>query len=219
MLSHLVFDCDDTLYPRHSGLMQAISERISRYMIERMGMDPEIVPRLRRAYWEQYGTTSRGLQAVYGLDVDEYMRYVHDLPLDRYIGPDPALDAALEALPQRKVIFTNATAEHARAVLDVVGVGHHFQGIYDAFFLHNEGKPAPGGYRRLLDALGVQGESCLFAEDSARNLRPAKELGMVTVLVDPPDGDLDGADFVIERIADIGRVMEQLKGPPRGQNG
>ena len=46
MLSHLVFDCDDTLYPRGSGLMQAISERISRYMIERMGMDPEIVPGL-----------------------------------------------------------------------------------------------------------------------------------------------------------------------------
>lgn len=210
MLSHLVFDCDDTLYPRHSGLMQAISERISLYMIERMGMDPEIVPGLRRVYWEQYGTTSRGLQAVYGLDVDEYMRYVHDVPLDRYIGPDPALDAVLDALPQRKVVFTNATAEHARAVLKVVGVGHHFPEIYDAFFLRNEGKPAPGGYRRLLDALGVEGESCLFAEDSARNLRPAKELGMVTVLVDPPDGDLDGADFVIERIADIGRVVQRV---------
>lgn len=210
MLSHLVFDCDDTLYPRHSGLMQAISERISRYMIERMGMDPEIVPRLRRAYWEQYGTTSRGLQAVYGLDVDEYMRYVHDLPLDRYIRPDPALDAVLDALPQRKVVFTNATAEHARAVLDVVGVGHHFQEIYDAFFLCNEGKPAPGGYRRLLDALEVEGQNCLFVEDSARNLRPAKELGMVTVLVDPLDGDLDGADFVIERVADIGRVVREV---------
>jgi putative hydrolase of the HAD superfamily len=211
VLSYLVFDCDDTLYPRGSGLMQAISERISLYMIERMGMDPEIVPGLRRAYWEQYGTTSRGLQAVYGLDVDEYMHYVHDLPLQEYILPDLALDAVLDALPQHKVVFTNATVEHARAVLDVVGVSHHFEGIYDAFFLRNEGKPAPGGYRRLLDALGVQGENCLFAEDTARNLRPAKALGMVTVLVDPlPGDDVDGADFVIERIADIGQVVEKV---------
>lgn len=211
MLSHLVFDCDDTLYPRGSGLMQAISERISLYMIERMGMDPEIVPGLRRAYWEQYGTTSRGLQAVYGLDVDEYMHYVHDLPLDAYIRPNPALDATLDALPQRKVVFTNATAEHARAVLEVIGVEHHFEGIYDAFFVENEGKPALSAYHRFLDALGVKGEACLMAEDTARNLRPARALGMVTVLVDPPpDGDVDGADYVIEQIADIGQVVRDV---------
>jgi len=190
--------------------MQAISERISLYMIERMGMDPEIVPGLRRAYWEQYGTTSRGLQAVYGLDVDEYMHFVHDLPLGDYIRPNPALDAALGALPQRKVVFTNATAEHARAVLEVIGVEHHFEGIYDAFFVENEGKPALSAYHRFLDALGVPGEVCLMAEDSARNLRPARALGMVTVLVgSPPDGDVDGADYVIEEIAEIGRVVRE----------
>jgi putative hydrolase of the HAD superfamily len=212
VLSHLVFDCDDTLYPRNSGLMQAISDRISLYMIERMGMDPEVVPGLRRAYWEQYGTTSRGLQAVHGLDVDEYMHYVHDLPLGDYIRPNPALDAALDALPQRKVVFTNATAEHARAVLGVIGVGHHFEGIYDAFFVENEGKPALSAYHRFLDALGVTGEACLMAEDTARNLRPARALGMVTVLVDPPqDGDVDGADYVIEQIADIGRVVREAE--------
>jgi putative hydrolase of the HAD superfamily len=208
VLSHLIFDCDDTLYPRGSGLMQAISERISRYMIERMGMDPESVPRLRRAYWREYGTTSRGLQVLHELDVEDYMHYVHDLPLEQYIRPDPAFDEVLAALPQRKVVFTNATAEHARAVLRVMGVDRHFTGIYDAFFLRNEGKPALSGYCRLLGALGADGQTCLFAEDSARNLRPAKELGMVTVLVDPPDGDVDGADFVIERIADIGRVVQ-----------
>ena len=212
MLSHLVFDLDQTIYPRHSGLMQAIGDRIMQYMIERMGMDPGIVPGLRRAYWEQYGTTSRGLQAVHGLDVDEYMHYVHDLPLGEYIDPNPEFDAVLEALPQRKVVFTNATAEHAHAVLKVIGVDHHFEGIYDAFFVENKGKPAPSAYHRFLGALGVAGEECLMAEDTARNLRPARELGMVTVLVDPPpDGDVDGADYVIEHIADIGRVVREVE--------
>jgi putative hydrolase of the HAD superfamily len=194
VLDCLVFDCDDTLYPRGSGLMQAISARISTYMIERMGMDPEIVPGLRREYWIEYGTTSRGLQILHEFDLEDYMHYVHDLPLEDFIRPNPALDDVLAALPQRKVIFTNATAEHARAVLEAVGVGHHF---------------VPG-YRRLLEALGEEGERCLFAEDSARNLRPAKELGMVTVLVDPRDRDVDGADYVIERIAEIGRVVKEV---------
>jgi putative hydrolase of the HAD superfamily len=193
--------------------MQAISARISQYMIERLGMDPEIVPGLRRAYWEKYGTTSRGLQLLHGLDVVEYMLYVHDLPLEDYIGVNRGLDDALASLPQTKVVFTNATETHARAVLQVVGIAHHFGQVYDAFFARNEGKPAPGVYRRLLDDLDVSGDVCLMVEDSARNLRPAKSLGMTTVLIDPlPGADMEGVDHVIDEIADIARVVRQIDG-------
>jgi putative hydrolase of the HAD superfamily len=211
VLEYLVFDLDETVYPRGSGLMQAVSERISLYMIERIGMAPEIVPRLRHEYWEEYGTTSRGLQLLHGLDVDDYMHYVHDVPLRDYISPDPALDAALGSLPQRKVIFTNATAAHAQAVLGVLGVSQHFEAVYDVYFAGNQGKPAFGSYRRLLDALDVPGHRCLMAEDTARNLRPARQLGMTTVLVDPPPGaDADEVDYVIDRVADITRVVADL---------
>lgn len=213
MLSHLVFDLDQTIYPRHSGLMQAIGQRIMQYMIERMDMDPEVVPELRHRYWKQYGTTSRGLVAQHELDVDDYMDYVHDLPLEEYIGPDPELDEALGKLPQRKVIFTNATAAHAHAVLGVMRLAHHFDRIYDVYFCENEGKPALSAYQRLLDALGVIGEGCLLVEDSIANLRPAKSLGMVTVLVDPPvDVELEEVDYVIARAADIAGVVRELEG-------
>jgi putative hydrolase of the HAD superfamily len=213
VLEYLLFDLDETIYSRGSGLMQAISARISRYMIECMGMDPEIVPVLRRAYWEKYGTTSRGLQLLHGLDVAEYMHYVHDLPLEDYIGANRELDDALTSLPQKKVVFTNATEEHARAVLQVVGIAHHFGPVYDAFFAKNEGKPAPGVYHRLLDDLGVSGNVCLMVEDSARNLRPAKSLGMTTVLIDPlPEADMEGVDHVIDEIADIARIVKRIDG-------
>lgn len=212
MLKYIIFDLDETIYPRESGLMQVISQRISDYMIERLGMDPQIVPRLRREYWSRYGTTSRGLQLLHNIDLQDYMRYVHDIPLRDYIGPDPALDAALASLPQRKVIFTNASAAHARAVLEVVGVARHFEGIYDAFFIGNQSKPAASAYRRLLDALGVPGDVCLMVEDSARNLRPAKSLGMITVLVAPKPGvDLDGVDYTIGRVSEISEVVKGLQ--------
>jgi putative hydrolase of the HAD superfamily len=211
MLQYLIFDLDETIYPRDSGLMQEISRRINLYMIEKLGMEPETVPRLRREYWDKYGTTSRGLQLLHDIDVVDYMDFVHDAPVHHYVAPNPELDAALASLPQRKVIFTNATAAHARSVLDIVGVAHHFEATYDAFFAQNESKPAPGAYRRLLDALGVSGTACLMVEDAARNLRPAKALGMTTVLVDPPRGaDVDGVDYVIDRIADIGRVIDEV---------
>jgi putative hydrolase of the HAD superfamily len=212
LLSHLVFDLDQTIYSRHSGLMQAIGQRIMEYMIERMGMDPQIVPDLRRRYWQKYGTTSRGLAAMHDLDVDEYMAYVHDLPLEEYIGPDPELDEVLGALPQRKVIFTNATAAHAHAVLQAMRLAHHFDGVYDVYFCGNEGKPARRAYQRLLDTLGVVGENCVLVEDSVANLGPAQALGMTTVLVDPPpDAKLDGVDYVISRVAEIAEVVRKLE--------
>lgn len=211
MLEVLVFDLDETMYPRRSGLMRAISERIGTYMVERMGMDPVVVPKLRRQYVEQYGTTSRGLQLLHGLDVDEYMAYVHDLPLHEYIEANAELDAMLVALPQKKVIFTNASAGHACAVLQALGVGHHFARIYDAFFAGNQGKPAKRSYERVLAELGVPGQACLMADDAVRNLLPAKLLGMVTVLVDPQPGtDTDGVDYVVESVIEVGGIARSI---------
>jgi putative hydrolase of the HAD superfamily len=186
-------------------------------MIERLAMDPATVPGLRRMYWEEYGTTSRGLQLLHAIDVEDYMRYVHDVCLTDYINPDPDLDRALSELAQHKIVFTNATEEHARAVLRVVGVAHHFTAIYDALFFGNEVKPALGAYRRLLDELRVDGSACLLVEDSARNLRPARQLGMLTVLVDPPSGaETEGVDYCVARIADIGSVVNGIE---RGKAG
>jgi putative hydrolase of the HAD superfamily len=212
VLEYLIFDLDETVYPRGSGLMQAISARISAYMIERMGMDAEVVPTLRREYWQKYGTTSRGLQLLHGLDVPDYMDYVHDLPLAQYLTLDPALDAALRSLSQRKVVFTNATAAHAHAVLQALGVAQHFDAVYDVFYAGEQSKPSPSAYQRILADLGVSGERCLMVEDTARNLRPAKSLGMVTVLVDPPKGaDVDGVDYVIAAAAEVARVVRTVE--------
>ncbi len=213
MLQYLIFDLDETLYPRRSGLMQAVSVRIDRYMVERMGMSPAQVSALRREYWERFGTTSRGLQILHHIDVDDYMEFVHNVPLRHYIGPDASLEAMLAALPQRKVVFTNATAAHARAVLDVLGVTRHFEAIYDSYFVGNESKPAVAGYQRLLDALHEPAERCLMIEDMGRNLRPARDLGMIGVLVDPrPGDDCTVAHYVIPAIHDLARVVREVDG-------
>jgi FMN phosphatase YigB (HAD superfamily) len=42
-LRYLILDLDDTLYPRRSGVMDLVNQRIGRYMVERLGF-----PRSRR---------------------------------------------------------------------------------------------------------------------------------------------------------------------------
>ena len=205
----ILFDLDETLYPRAAGLMQAIGRRITLYMEQVMGMEPEEVKRRREHYYRRYGTTMRGLQLHHGVDPDHYLHFVHDIPLEEYIAPNGRLDAVLAALPQTKVVFTNASTEHARRVMEILGVSHHFSHIIDVRAMDYVGKPNPEAYQRALRILGARAGECMIVEDNVRNLRPAKALGMITVLV---DGDReDGVDFVIAEVGDIGEVVARVE--------
>lgn len=207
-LRYVLFDLDETLYPRHAGVMQQISALMTQYIVERLGLTEEGAHALRRRYWEQYGTTLAGLRANYHIDAREFLAYVHNLPVEEYLIPNGELDAALGRIPLVKVVFTNASREHAQRVLDVLGIAHHFARIFDIAEVDYACKPNPQAYRRILELLDARAGECILVEDSTRNLAPAKALGMVTVLV---DGEKDAsADFAIRNIVQIGDVVEQL---------
>ncbi len=180
----LVCDLDDTLYPTSAGIMPAVGRLINRYMIERVGIAPDDAKVLRRLYFNRYGTTMRGLIVNYGIDPDDYLAFVHAVPLEEYIRPNPALDAMLGSIPLRKVVFTNASREHADRVMGILGVGRHFERIVDVRDFGYYSKPNPEAYQAILDILDARPEECIMVEDAVRNLAPARALGMTVVLVD-----------------------------------
>jgi len=203
MIDLILFDLDDTLYPRHSGIMEQIRIRIHDYVRTHLGLSDVEADRLRRHYFVTYGTTMRGLQIIHNIDPGDYLLKVHDIPLQEHIEPNPELDAVLAAIPQRKVVFTNSSREHAEGVLGILGIGHHFERIVDIRDMEYESKPQPGAYTRICDMLGVQPQACMLIEDNVNNLRPAKAIGMTTVLVDG-DGPDTSVDHTLDRIEDLG---------------
>lgn len=209
MIKYILFDLDDTLYSRETGLMAAIGQRIHQYMQERLGLDPVAARDLRRHYLQTYGTTLKGLEIHYNVDTEDYLYYVHDVPLGGYLKHDEALDRALTEIQAEKIIFTNATTEHARQVLRCLGIEHHFHRIVDLRATNYVNKPQPRAYQCVLDILGARPEECLMVEDSVRNLRPAKEMGMVTVLVNGSGGD--GVDFAIDNVTQVGEVFRRIQ--------
>ncbi len=189
------FDLDETLYPSSTGLWQVMRERINAYMHERLGFSPEQIEALREQYFRDYGTTLRGLQANHQVDMDDYLAYVHDVPLEKYLRPDPRLRAALEGLRARKFIFTNADCAHAERVTRALGLEGVFEACIDVHAIAPYCKPMPEAFEKALAAAGnPDPRACVLLDDQARITRAARALGMYTVLVgrdDPgPDADL-----------------------------
>lgn len=209
-LRTLLLDLDDTLYPANSGLWEAIGDRIEAFMVTRVGIARTDAPRLRQAYFEQYGTSLNGLRLLHGVDPHRYLAFVHDVPLESFLSPNPRLRRMLERLHRPPAIFTNADSSHARRVLQVLGLDGLTGPIIDIVALDWINKPRPEAYRRALALAGeADPEAAAVVDDQPRNLAPAGALGMTTVLVGPP-GSQDGIDHVIPEAADLLKVLPDL---------
>jgi putative hydrolase of the HAD superfamily len=207
----LFFDLDDTLYPNGSGLWEAIRSRMGEYMVGTLGLPEEEAQYLRRSYYQNYGTTLRGLQKHHHVDADEYLAYVHDLPLEHFIKPDPALRLLLQQLPQRKFIFTNADANHASRVLQILGAQDCFTGIIDIRALDFACKPELSAYQKALVLAGSPDPSvCMMMDDSPVNLAPAHSLGFATVLVSSREESCPGISYTVPSLHAIPTLCPEL---------
>ncbi len=201
-----VFDLDNTLYSASTRLFDQVDRRMGRFIAERFGLAPDEARALQKRYFREHGTTMNGLMRVHGIDPAAFLDYVHDIDLSA-LAPAPALDAALAALPGRKVIYTNGSEAHAERVLDRLGIARHFDGIVDIVASDYDPKPSGAAFARMMDRLAVPADGAAMVEDMARNLRPARDAGLVTVWVRGdaawavPD-EADVIDYVIDDLAD-----------------
>ncbi|HML14822.1 MAG TPA: pyrimidine 5'-nucleotidase [Xanthobacteraceae bacterium] len=179
-----VFDLDNTLYPRHLNLWQQVDDRIREFVARFLDVTHEEAFRVQKDYYRRYGTTMRGLMTEHGLNPDDFLDFVHEIDHSP-LTPNPALGAAIEALPGRKLILTNGTRKHADAVMRRLAIDHHFEGVFDIVAAELEPKPLPQTYDRFLMAHGVDAGHAAMFEDLARNLAVPHALGMTTVLVVP----------------------------------
>lgn len=177
------FDLDDTLYPSSTGLWPAIKERMNLYMCERLGIPEVDVPLLREQYFKMYGTTLRGLQERHNVDKEDFLAFVHDLPLMDYLTPDPVLRNVIAPLPVRKLIFTNADANHARRVLAALKLDDLFETIVDVNAVTPYCKPMLESFAIAMElANEPDPRKCVVIDDLQRTTRAALSVGMASLL-------------------------------------
>jgi len=191
----LFFDLDDTLYPSSTGLWQAIKERMTTYMLERLSIPKADVPVLREQYFKMYGTTLRGLQERHKVDTEEYLAYVHDVPLSQYLAPNPVVRQVIASIPTRNLIFTNADANHAWRVLAALELEDLFDTIVDVNAIAPYCKPMPESFAIAMDlADEPDPRKCVMIDDLPHTTRAALEVGMASLLYgsDTPTRDASG---------------------------
>jgi len=207
-----IFDLDNSLYPASADLFALIDRRMTLFIQERLGCGPEEAFRVQKGYFRDHGTTLAGLMREHGVDPYEFLGFVHDIELAR-IAADPRLVAALDRLPGRKLVFTNGDEAYAKRVLEKLGLANAFDGLHDIHAMAYVPKPDPGAYARMCERWSIDPARALFVEDMARNLAPAKALGMTTVWIDngseQAEAEADPA-FIDYRIADIGDWLTEI---------
>lgn len=217
-LSHIetwLFDLDNTLYPAETEFMALIEGRMTDFVEKAVGLPREEARAIQKRYYTEHGTTLAGLMAHHGIEPKAFLDEVHDVSMDR-LTPDPALRAAIAALPGRRLIFTNGSLGHAGRVLDRLGLAALFEDVFAIETADYLPKPAMATFEKVIARHRLAPKATAFFEDSEKNLAPAALLGMTTILVGA-HAAASTADFVQHRTNDLAGFLSsaRLKDPVR----
>lgn len=207
-----IFDLDNTLYRTSQGMLDQIDDLMGSFISGFLGVDREEARRIQKGYFRTHGLTLRGLMVEHGLDPQSYIEHLSQLDLSD-VRPDPELAALLDALPGRKIVYTNAFTAHTEEVMNRIGITDRFDAVFDIGHADYVPKPAIESYRRLCDRHGVAPPRAAMVEDISRNLEPAAELGMTTVWIRTQTHwaknvtETDHIDHITEDLADWLRAV------------
>lgn len=210
-----VFDLDHTLYTLDAVQQAAMEERICLFVQRHFVMAREPAWALQKRYLREHGSTLGGLVAHHGIDADAYHDFVNDLDgLD--LSHAPQLRTGLARLPGRRIVFTNNCGRFAANVLDRLGVRDLFADIVDARAMNFVPKPLAGAYQSLVARCAIVAERTALFDDSARNLVPARALGMTTIWFNNGQGQShwaipDSARHIDHETSDLASFLQTIR--------
>ncbi|GAA3607519.1 pyrimidine 5'-nucleotidase [Gibbsiella greigii] len=181
-ISDWIFDLDNTLYPKNSGLWGQVDARITAWITHFFDISEAEAMAIRKDYFLRYGTALRGLMKEYQVKPEEYLDYIYKIDYS-VLSRDSLLQSQLASIPGRKIIFTSSPKWHATQVLEVLGISSQITDIFDIADAGYVPKPAEQTYERFIDKFGIVPEHAIMFEDTLANLSIPKVFGMKTVFI------------------------------------
>ena len=180
-----IFDLDNTLYSPEENIFSQIDQKMTSFIADNLKISNEEAFNIQKQNFIDHGTTLAGFMKTGNdkIDPDKFLEFVHDINLNS-LQEDNDLRKILLLLPGKKYIFTNGTKKHAENVLKKLNLENIFQSIFGIKEANYLPKPNLETYNLFLKTYKIDPKTSIMFEDMGRNLIPAKELGMKTVLLE-----------------------------------
>jgi putative hydrolase of the HAD superfamily len=206
-----IFDLDNTLHNANPHIFPHINRSMTAYLQEHLQLDEAEADALRVHYWQRYGATLHGLMRHHGTDPDHFLWHTHQFPeLEKMVLREPRLRHVLQALPGKKVLFSNAPQHYAHAVLKLLRIADLFDDVMAVEHTGYRPKPDSFGFLRLMRRHGMKAAQCVMVEDSLENLRTARKLGMRTVWVHQGQSNEACVDVKIRDVMQLPGALGRL---------
>eukprot|EP00928_Gymnodinium_smaydae_P082526 TRINITY_DN65866_c0_g1_i1.p1 TRINITY_DN65866_c0_g1~~TRINITY_DN65866_c0_g1_i1.p1 ORF type:complete len:281 (+),score=33.88 TRINITY_DN65866_c0_g1_i1:91-843(+) len=172
---------------------------IANFMVEKLGFSSrEEAMTLRNEVFRKYHSTLKGLTvaSAEGLlpkpfhqeDLGEYWADAADFAT--FLKPNATLIETLSKLKKetdlKLVVFTNSPRKYGLKCLDALQIRSFFPDshVFAVEDVMPACKPEAEAFHKVLSAVGTVPEKSVMFEDSMKNIRVCKSIGMHTVLID-----------------------------------
>ena len=210
----VVFDLDGTLIDSKLDLARAVNATreaaglgplVDEIVFSYVGNGAPVL--IRKALGEGYS------EEEYQRALEYFLSYYRDHMLDHtvlYPGVREALDR-MRAARLRLAILTNKPVRFSRELVQGLGVGGHFAGVYGGNSFETK-KPHPEGLERIMRELGGRPETTLVVGDSAVDVRTARNAGAwacgVTYGFQPETLAEEPPDVMVNGLEELAGILE-----------
>ena len=211
-IKNFIFDCDGVLYNDLEAVFGQVSKRMTEFISNKLKLDFKKAKELQTNYFHKYNTSLNGLMIHHDINPQEFLKYVHDIDLS-FLKKDFVLREELNKLNGKKLVFTNGSHDHVKNITKHLGIDDLFDGAFDITDCNYIPKPALKPYETLIQKFNIDPEQTLFIEDIAKNLEPAKKLGMKTIWLINNEywGKKDSnKDFIDLKIKNLSSFLKEI---------
>ena len=212
-IKNFIFDCDGVLYKDLDAVFGQVSRRMTEYISKKLNLDLKKAKELQTNYFHKYNTSLNGLLIHHDVKAEEFLEYVHDIDLE-FMEKDLVLREELLKLNAKKFVFTNGSHDHVKNITKCLGIDDLFDGVFDITDCNFIPKPSLDPYKILIKKFNINPKNTIFIDDIAKNLEPAKKLGMKTVWLinDEYWGKKDSdKNFIDLKIENLSSFLKQIR--------
>ena len=179
-IKNILFDCDGVLYKDLEAVFGQVSKNMTKYISEKLNINPKKAKVLQTNYFHKYNTSLNGLMIHHNIVPEEFLKYVHEIDLS-FLQKDLVLREELVKLNMKKFVFTNGSKEHVDNITTHLGIKDLFDDVFDIVDAEYNPKPAAKAFDLMIKKFKIDPKETIYIEDIAKNLSIGKKRGAITV--------------------------------------